>query len=152
MHLKFEKTLDYFLSDKGISNFPLWYHNLTILESIHDDLDNYVSMLKATRWLDDKSRSNIRTFISEYLELFINLTYKKTAKELFQVWIESIKQYCFQGGYGYAIYYPNAPHHWVIKPEYYNKVVPIPEHVILATCVCNQYIEIAKTAEQEYWK
>ena len=145
------ETLDYFLSESGILQFPTWYLNLHILEPIYDNLDNYVAMLKSTRWLDELSREKVKDSIKEYLELFIQLTYKKSAMEIFQEWIDSIKVYCFQGGYGYAISYPGAPHHWVIKPEYYEQVAKIPEKVKLAACVSNQYIDISERAEWERW-
>ena len=144
-------TLDYLLSKKGINQFSTWYNQLSILEPLSNELDNYTLMLNSTRWLDNTSRENIRISIREYLELFITLTYKKTAKEIFQEWIDSIKEFCFQGGYGYAIFYPDAPHHWVIKPEYYAQVVNIPENVILAACVSNKYIEISTSADWEKW-
>ena len=148
MHLE---TLDYFISEQGIAKFPIWYTGISILEPIYDDLDNYTSMLRTTRWLDYESRKNIRLFIREYLELFIIITFTKSANEIFSEWINSIQQYCFQGGYGYAISYPNAPHHWVIKPEFYEQVSNIPNYVKLAACVSNQYINITEVADWEKW-
>ncbi len=146
-------TLDYYLSEKGISHFEKWYSNLQILKPIKEDLDNYIFMLQTTRWSDETNhdKNKIRDSIHEYLELFIKLTFKKSAMEIFQEWIDSIKVYCFQGGYGYAISYPGAPHHWVIRPEYYEQVTNIPEYVYLASCVANQYIDIANVTEWENW-
>ena len=144
-------TLQYFLSDAGIFKFQDWYLGKESLISIWQELDNYVLMLLSTRWQAESERDKIRILIREYLELYIQLTFKKTTSEIFQEWLETINKYCFQGGYGYAFSYPNSPHHWVIKPEFYDKVSRIPEEVAIAACVADKYIIISETASWEKW-
>lgn len=145
------ETLTYFLSERGIHKFQAWYLAKLSLQSIWQDLDNYVLMLLSTRWKAERERESIRIFIREYLELHIQLTYKKSATEIYQAWLDEVAQYCFQGGYGYSFSYPDAPHHWVIKPEFYEKVSSIPEAVAIAACVADKYISIANKAEWERW-
>jgi hypothetical protein len=145
------RTLDFYLSQNGISQFSTWYLNINILESIYDELDNYVLMLKSTRWLDESPREQINQSIREYLELFIQLTFKKPSLEIYTEWLDFINKYCFQGGYGYAFSYPDAPHHWVIRPEHYFRIASIPEEVSISACINNKYIEIARIPEWENW-
>ena len=145
------ENLTYFLSERGIHKFQAWYLDKQSLQSIWQDLDNYVLMLLSTRWQAERERESIRTFIREYLELHIQLTYKKSAAEIYHEWLDKVNQCCFQGGYGYGFSYPDAPHHWIIKPEFYEKVSKIPEEVSIAACVADKYISIAETAEWEKW-
>ena len=145
------QTLQYFLSDIGISKFQAWYLGKESLQSIWQDLDNYIAMLLSTRWTEDAERDNIRTYIREYLELYIQLTYKKSAIEIFQEWLDKVNKYCYQGGYGYRFAYPDAPHHWVIKPAFYDKVSRVPAEVAIAACIADKYICISETAEWEKW-
>lgn len=132
-------------------DFQAWYLDKPSLKSIWEDLDNYTLMLLSTRWQEDSDRETIRGFIREYLELHIQLTYKQTALEIFHNWLAEVNPYCYQGGYGYAFSYPNAPHHWVIKPEYYDLVSNIPESVQIAACVADKYIDIAIKPDREKW-
>ena len=145
------QTLQYFLSEIGIQKFQAWYLSKLSLQSIWQELDNYVLMLLSTKWLTNSESSKINTRIREYLDLYIQLTYKKTAFEIFQEWLCEVNKHCFQGGYGYRFLYPDAPHHWVIKPEFYDKVSRIPEAVSIAACFANQYIEISTTPAWEKW-
>lgn len=145
------QTLKYFLSETGIQDFQKWYLAKASLQSIWHDLDNYVLMLLATRWTAEREREQLRTNIREYLELYIQCTYKKTAEEIFQDWITEVNKYCFQGGYGYRFAYPDAPHHWVIKPQFYENVSSIPEEVSIASCIIDKYIVISDSAYWEHW-
>ena len=145
------QTLQYFLSDVGIQQFQAWYLSKPSLQSIWQDLDNYVLMLLSTRWLEDSERDNIRVIIQNYLDAYIQLTYNKTAIEIFQEWLDKVNKHCYQGGYGYRFAYPDSPHHWVIKPEFYDKVARIPEEVAIVACFSNKYIVIADTPAWEKW-
>ena len=145
------QTIKYFLSEAGIKYFQAWYLDKSSLKSIWQDLDNYVLELLSTQWTEELERERIRTNIIEYLEHHIKLTYKKSAIEIYQDWLDEVNKYCYQGGYGYSFRYPDAPHHWVIKPEFYNKVSSIPEEVIIAASIADKYICISKNADWEKW-
>lgn len=145
------QTLNYFLSDVGIQKFQAWYLSKPSLQSIWQDLDYYVLMLLSTKWIAESERASIRTLIRDYLETYIQHTYKKPAIVVFQEWLEEVNKHCFQGGYGYRFVYPDAPHHWVIKPKFYDKVSRVPEEVSIAACFANQYIEISTTPAWEKW-
>lgn len=145
------QILKYFLSEDGILKFQDWYLGKESLKSIWQDLDNYVLLLISKRCQTESEREKIRILIREYLDLYIQLTYKKTANQIFIEWLNEINKYCYQGGYGYGFAYPNAPHHWVIKPEFYDKVSKIPEEVVIAACFSDNYIVISNTPKQEKW-
>lgn len=145
------QTLSYLLSSRGMASFQSWYLGFDILKPIWQDLDNYTLMLLSTRWAEEANRDKTREFIREYLKLFLEMHYKKPANEIYKSWIDSVAGYCYQGGYGYAFSYPGAPHHWVIREEYINQVVPILAEIQLAACICDQYINIADKPDWEKW-
>ena len=145
------QTLQYFLSEIGIQKFQAWYLSKPSLQSIWQDLDNYVIMLLPTRWITKSERDAIRTLIRDYLDLYIQRTYKKPAIAIFQEWLGEVNKHCFQGGYGYRFAYPDAPHHWVIKSEFYDKVSRVPEEVAIAACCSDKYIIISDTPSWEKW-
>ena len=105
----------------------------------------------STRWLEDSERDNICVIIQNYLDAYIQLTYNKTAIEIFQEWLDEVNKHCYQGGYDYRFAYPDSPHHWVIKPEFYDKIARIPEEIAIVACFSNKYIVIADTPAWEKW-
>jgi len=144
------QTLNYFLSDNGIDKFKAWYTSKPTLKSIYTPLEEYINKLLIPT-LEQKEHIKIINTINELLDLYIKHTYNQTAIEIFNEWLDDINKYCFQGGYGYSFMYPNAPHHWVIKPEFYEQVSKIPEKVLIAACFANQYIIISNKANWEIW-
>lgn len=144
-------TLKYFLSAEGIKYFRSWYLEKTTLQSSWKELDDYVAKLLSTQWTDDAARDVLRTAIRAFLESHLLITYQKKPYKIFQDWLDEMKPYCLQGGYGYAFSYPDSPHHWIIKPEFYDLVSKIPEEVAIAACILDKFIEIAKTAKTERW-
>lgn len=147
------QTLHYFLSDKGISEFQNWYLGKESLKSIWKNLDNYVLKLLSIQFKENANieSAQIKRLIREYLDSYIQNKYNKSANEIFQEWLDTVNKYCFQGGYGYSFLYPDAPHHWVIKPVYYDKVSNIPEEVAIAACVLDKYILISNISAWEKW-
>ena len=45
----------------------------------------------------------------------------------------------------------NSPHHWCVKPEYYDIVLNIPEQVKLSAILCDKYINLSEKSELQYW-
>jgi hypothetical protein len=78
-------------------------------------------------------------------------------------YIKRLECFCEQGGTGYSFYYsvPNlngscvtSPHHWVVKPEHYDKTSPTQEEQLalrLKRFHPKFYFTIAKTSETEHW-
>jgi hypothetical protein len=154
-------TLKYFLSETGIHKFQDWYLAKPSLQPIHQNLDNYITILSTTKYhLDinndndndnENDNENTKKLIQSYLESHIKHKYNKTAIEIFLEWLDEINTYCYQGGYGHSFTYPDSPHHWVINPEFYDKVSNIPEEVAIAACITDKYIYISPNAEWESW-
>ena len=145
------KTLSYYLSNEGLSNFKEWFKSIQLLEPIYNELDILINSIENTK--EDKLIKELFENIKYKIIKHIESVFKYHPEIIYNEWIESIQPYCFQGGLGYRIMYTsnNIPHHWCIKPEYYNIVVNIPENVIVSAIVCDKYINISEKLEIQYW-
>ena len=144
--------LSHYFTKSNFINFKYWYKSIDLLTDIHNDLDNLTTIIENSKWLEDDLR--ITTFEKIRLVLINNIIekFKKEPEEIYNDWIKSIQSYCFQGGKGYKINYSGTiPHHWCIKPDYYEIVSTIPIEVILSAFICNYYITISSKCEDEYW-
>ena len=147
-----EKSLSYYLSKDGFSEFRKWFKSIELLEPIHRDLENLTYIIENSKWLEDKLRKDtlykIKLLILQHIEKTIN----KNPETKFQEWIDYIQQYCFQGGYGYSIDYSgNIPHHWCVRCEHYEKVKNIPVDVAFCGVICDKYFNLSKNPETMRW-
>ena len=145
------KTLSYYLTNEGLPNFKKWFKSIQLLEPIYNELDILINSIENTK--EDKLIKELFENIKYKIIKHIESVFKYHPEIIYNEWIESIQPYCFQGGLGYRIMYTsnNIPHHWCIKPEYYNIVVNIPENVIVSAIVCDKYINISEKLEIQYW-
>jgi hypothetical protein len=145
------KTLSYYLTNEGLPNFKKWFKSIQLLEAIYNELDILINSIENTK--EDKLIKELFENIKHKIIKQTESVFKYHPETIYNEWIESIKPYCFQGGLGYRIMYTsnNIPHHWCIKPEYYNIVVNIPENVIVSAIVCDKYINISEKLEIQYW-
>jgi hypothetical protein len=128
--------------------FQKWVYNSNCFKSIEKDFTNEL----LPYILSSNTLQSSRNKIIELLENSFTKYYNQTPQNTFQQWTEQINQYCFQGGYGYAINYTNAPHHWCIKPEFYTTVLELlNEKIIISSILCNAYLEIANKPAMEKW-
>ena len=116
-------------------------------------------MILKSNWMEDKLRQelfeNIKYKIIKYSENIL----EKNPELIYNEWIISIQPYCFQGGIGHRIQYGdgnktminNSPHHWCVKPEYYDIVLNIPEKVKLSAIICDKYIKLSEKSELQFW-
>ena len=145
------KTLSYYLSNEGLPNFKKWFNSIQLLDPIYNELDILINTIEKTK--EDKLIKELFENIKHKIIKQTESVFKHHPETIYNEWIKSIQPYCFQGGLGYRIMYTsnNIPHHWCIKPEYYNIVINIPENVILSAIVCDKYINISEKLEIEYW-
>lgn len=146
------ETLSHYLTKTGFSKLKIWLSSIKIFETIENEINTYIYIIENSTWMEDKLRKDtmnkIREIIIKHLETILN----ETPEKYFQKWIDSIQQYCFQGGYGYHIQYSGKfPHHWCVRPEHYNKVVEVPEMVKICGIVADKYINLSDKAENEIW-
>ena len=141
-------SLNYYLT-YDIPAFQSWVYNYNCFKSIETEFTNELQQyILSSNTLKDSSRYKI----CELLKNAFTEYYNQTPQNTFQIWIEQIEPYCFQGGYGYAITYTNAPHHWCIKPDYYIFVLELlDEKIIISSILCNAYLEIASEPAMEKW-
>jgi hypothetical protein len=150
------KTIDYYIyqefrGDCHISDFPIWYSSKTILAPIKGQLDDLVSQMLETKWLEEPKREHLRKQIRDCISDFIAGMSKQSPSTIYQSWIQEMSPFCFQGGFGHSFTYPHCPHHWVIRPEHYAAKGQIPEIVEIAACVLGYEISISRVAQVEIW-
>ena len=146
------ETLSYYLSKTGITKFKVWFNSIELFKPIHEELDALTNIIEQSRWLEDKIRKQTFTKIKTLIINFIENINNKNPEVIFQEWIDSIQNKCFQGGYGHRIQYSgNVPHHWCVRCEYYESVRVIPEIVALCGIVCDKYINLSETADYMIW-
>jgi len=151
-NINLNSTLSHYFSKANFINFKDWYKSIDLFTDIYNELDNLTTIIENSKWTEDDLR--IKTFEKIRLVLTNHLIekFKKEPKEIYNDWIKSIQPYCFQGGKGYKINYSGTlPHHWCIKPAYYELVSTIPNEVVLSAFICNYYITISSKCENEYW-
>ena len=152
IYINNNSTLSYYLTKSNFTNFKEWYKSIDLFNDIHNELDNLNTIIENSKWLEDKLRLETFEKIKLLLINQIKKIVKKEPEEIYNEWIKSIQPYCFQGGKGYKIQYSgDIPHHWCVKPEYYNKVSNIPNEVLISSIICDKYISISSKCEIEYW-
>jgi hypothetical protein len=150
------KTLSYYLTKEGYPKFKEWYNSITLLEPIYNELETLTTIINNSTWLEYKLIIDLCKKIKTIITKHIENIFGKHPEIIYNEWINSIQPYCFQGGIGYKIQYSSTPentipHHWCVKPEYYNCVVNISDNVILSAIVCDKYINISEQSEKQYW-
>ena len=150
-------TLSYYFTKIGYSTFKDWYKSIILLEPIYTELEILTNSIDKSNWLEDDFRNETFKKIKNSIIKQFKTSLGKEPELIYDEWIESIKPYCFQGGIGHKIQYSSTntdihmPHHWCIKPEYYNIVINIPYNVILSAIICDKYINISEISENQYW-
>ena len=155
--------LSYFFTKSGYPQFTNWYKSIKLFEPIYKELEILTNSIDKSTWLEDELRNeSFKNIKNTILKEFVN-NEKKEPEYIYKEWVDSIQQYCFQGGIGHKIQYSSTdhhmqnhtqdhmPHHYCIKPEFYNIVVNIPDNVILSAILCDKYINISEISEKQYW-
>lgn len=146
------ETLSFYLTKTGFTKFKNWFSSLEILKPIHKELNILVNIIDNSTWLEDKLRKECFYKLKHLIIKHIENTIDMDPEKYFQNWIDSIQQYCIQGGYGHLIQYSGKfPHHWCVKCEHYDKVKNIPLNVQICGIVCDKYINLADKPEHQYW-
>ena len=148
--------LSYYFTKIGYPTFKDWYININLLEPIYTELEILTNIIDNSNWLEEDLRNETFIKIKNSIVKQIKSSLGKYPEQIYEEWITSIQPYCFQGGFGYKIQYSNTenhinPHHWCIKPEYYNSVINNSENVILSGIICDKYINISEITENQYW-
>jgi len=144
--------LSHYFTKSNFIHFKEWYKSIDLFNDIYNELDNLNTIIENSKWNNDELRNKTFNEIKLLLIRQIKKIFKKEPEEIYNEWICSIQPYCFQGGEGYKIQYSgDIPHHWCIKPEYYNKVSMIPNKVLISSIICDKYITISSKCETQYW-
>ena len=150
------KPLSYYFTKYGYPKFKDWYNSIDLFKPIHNEIETLTIIIDKSSWLEDELRNeSFKNIKNSIVKQFVTIE-KKEPEIIYKEWVNSIQPYCFQGGIGHKIQYSNTdnhilPHHWCIKPEYYNNVVNIPNNVILSAIICDKYINISEISEKHYW-
>jgi len=156
MNYLIPNKLSYYFTKIGYPTFKDWYKKSVLLEPIYSELEILTNIIDNSNWLEEDLRNETFIKIKNSIVKQIKTSLGKYPEQIYEEWINSIQTYCFQGGIGYKIQYDNTinhriPHHWCIKPEYYNSVIDIPNNVILSAIICDKSINISKILETQYW-
>jgi hypothetical protein len=145
-------TLCYYLSKTGFPKFQEWFLSIDFFAPLRHDILHLIVTIENSTWYEDQLRKDCFNKIRELLTSYIEQQLNYNPDTYFQRWIDSIQQYCFQGGYGHKIQYSgNYPHHWCVRPEHYEKVKKIPEQLEICAVIANKFVNIAEKAEEQYW-
>ena len=146
------QTLGYYLSKTGFQKFREWFKSIKLLEPIYSELETLTFIIEKSTWLEDKLRKDTLNKIKTLILTNIEITIGKDPDKHFQDWVNSIQEYCFQGGYGHRIQYSgDLPHHWCVRTEHYEKVKKIPTDVALCGVICDKYVNLSETPDTMYW-
>jgi hypothetical protein len=168
-----DKTLSYYLTNVGFLNFKCWYKSIQLFEPIYNELEIITDIIEKINWSEDKLRLELFENIKDKIIKYCEIVLKKSPELIYNEWIISIQPYCFQGGIGHRIQYGDnniynqlsqhlpqhspylshsySPHHWCVKPEYYDIVLNIPDNVKLSAIICDKYIKLSEKSELQYW-
>ena len=155
------KTLSYYFTKSGYTKFKEWYKTIELFKPIDNEIESLTIIIDKSTWLENDIRNeSFKNIKNSIIKQFVTIE-KKEPEIIYKDWINSIQPYCFQGGIGHKIQYSftidnnntkyHMPHHWCIKPEYYNSVINIPDNVILSAILCDKYINISEISEKQYW-
>lgn len=158
-------TLKEYLSIDGVhfEQFILKMETFDFDDITCSKLEKCFDDFKSTKNLDFKARERIATEIKTVLETFISTSTSKSSLDLFTEYIKTLDKCCFQGGFGHAVSYDYDsksgkvktydvnPHHWVVKPELFSHVYPIPDLVELSRLINNITLQIKTTPAHERW-
>lgn len=146
------ETLSYYFTKKGFSKFKDWYTSIDLLKDIYNELDYLTTMIEKSVWLEDNLREE--TFKKIKTIIIKHTTYKlgTDPEYIYNQWVNSIQKYCLQGGMCYKIQYSgNIPHHWGVKPDYYDIVSTIPTEVLFSCIITDKYINLSNVCKYEQW-
>ena len=122
------------------------YKDYTGDSSLFDAHDRIIYLTKSLEEDKKKLEDNTKEVLTKFL---FNKT-GKTPDVLVKEWFDKIQSCCFQGGYGYSFQYENSPHHWVIRPERYEEVIP-DDLIQMAAEIVGFKFKISDKAATENW-
>lgn len=153
------KPLTYYLSEDGtnLQELKKWISTYKFIEPIKPNLNTLIKEIEQTKWLEKDTRKKLFKNFQNMLTSYITYITDTHPHTYFLEYLNELDKHCFQGGYGYSVSYTTGttdkqcPHHWMIKPEYYEQYKNIPEIIQLCATVCNLYLNIDNTQSQAHW-
>lgn len=156
-HKQIIVLIEKIIVDTGIENL---YHK-TIIDSVFnvDEMKEILRThgeIKIDTWIDygKELTGGLDNQMTQYYDKIMLILKGKHIEEVINDVVLRIKdsKYCFQGGKGHTIhaYHLNLPHHWVVRPEFYDivKFDPIEK---LALFIKKEKIEIDEVASVQIW-
>lgn len=142
-----------YLHEVNLLEFCKWYSRISIYSTCQEQLDNLTDLLHdAYKSKNNEKEITLKENIKYLLETNFRLYYLQSPKSIWNTWLDKITPFCFQGGYGHSISYNNSPHHWCIKPEYYQEIISgIPNELYIAAVLLDMYLVIEPFPAMEKW-
>ena len=125
----------------------------------------FVYEYMCTLYHDFAKRASILQQYNIEIKLFLETVYysDKHPYDILVDYIKELDTYCFQGGFGHSVRYTGSPHHWCMKPEYYETMGEIPGKIVeiqtiyrasltlYSESIFNTQISISPIAKDEVW-
>ena len=171
---------EYFVpTGKNFESFKVWIGKQSIFEAepMCFQIQKCISEIEDTKWLETVKRVELFAKFTKLLYSYVeSLCGGKTCITYLIDYIKELDTFCYQGGFGHYVsyhvpscipdphpypsqrkLYPHRmksltmPHHWVVRPEHYDKFKDIPQLIRLCTFLTDSTLEIKSIPKYERW-
>ena len=120
-------------------------------------IKNYIHSIFQISWVDFTQRTG-NDCVYKILSMLVDEIYKNTGKDkeyfknIYLKWIDYIKPYTFQGGYGYSFSTSDLDrHHLCIYPNEFDKIKNIDKDILISCILLKKDIYLSYIAKMEVW-
>ena len=125
-----EQVFDYLQTREPTSKLGKLFES--IITKSQDIIIPLVIQYMESKYCEFELRKSVQSQFEIEIKKFIDTQYY-TQKHQYDIIVDYIKEldkFCFQGGVGYSVSYgSHTPHHWCLKPEYYQLMSQIPDDI-----------------------
>ena len=125
-----EQVFDYLQTREPTSKLAKFFES--IITKSQTVIIPLVIQYMESKYCEFELRKSVQSQFEIEIKNFIDTQYY-TQKHQYDIVVDYVKEldkFCFQGGYGYSVSYgSHTPHHWCLKPEYYQQMGKIPEDI-----------------------
>jgi len=146
--------------------------NILLFFDLFDLFDLEFEKIKQKKFYEFTTPKDEATILREIIYKFVTSFYKKTPIDIIKDFYITIKDDCFQGGYGHIITinhpienplydnfykyicnfdYESWPHHYKLSPKIYESLKTVPIEVYFALLSINSYMLIDDEPSNTYW-
>lgn len=156
--LTIEEIYDYLKS--GTTPPPVLIKFLESLKINSPSIMCFITQYMETKYYEFDARTQIQSqFQIEFQKFITTKYYTKEPYDIVVDYIKELDKFCGQGSTEYcyepvhSVYYAGCPHHWSLKPEFYELHGQIPEHIEEIKAIYRGLIDIyiSRIAKHTIW-